>query len=49
MPIDSSLHSIFGVGKVAADIAGQEYGRYDVLAIVTEMYEVNQETWVNRR
>ncbi|GAB3090268.1 SDR family NAD(P)-dependent oxidoreductase [Micromonospora schwarzwaldensis] len=28
MPIDSCLHSIFGVGKVAADIAVQEYGRY---------------------
>jgi CDP-paratose 2-epimerase len=28
MPIDQSLHSIFGVGKVAADVAVQEYGRY---------------------
>jgi len=28
MRIDSCLHSIFGVGKVAADIAVQEYGRY---------------------
>lgn len=28
MPIDQSLHSIFGVGKVAADVMVQEYGRY---------------------
>ncbi len=28
MSIDSCLHSIFGVGKVAADLAVQEYGRY---------------------
>ncbi|HKS98974.1 MAG TPA: NAD-dependent epimerase/dehydratase family protein [Rugosimonospora sp.] len=28
MSIDACLHSIFGVGKVAADIAVQEYGRY---------------------
>jgi CDP-paratose 2-epimerase len=28
MSIDTCLHSIFGVGKVAADIAVQEYGRY---------------------
>jgi CDP-paratose 2-epimerase len=28
MPIDACLHSIFGVGKAAADLAVQEYGRY---------------------
>jgi CDP-paratose 2-epimerase len=28
MSIDQSKHSIFGVSKVAADIATQEYGRY---------------------
>ncbi|MEM6530513.1 MAG: NAD-dependent epimerase/dehydratase family protein, partial [Chloroflexota bacterium] len=28
MGIDQSLHSIFGVGKVAADVMVQEYGRY---------------------
>jgi CDP-paratose 2-epimerase len=28
MPIDGCLHSIFGVGKAAADLAVQEYGRY---------------------
>jgi CDP-paratose 2-epimerase len=28
MPIDSCMHSVFGIGKVAADIAVQEYGRY---------------------
>jgi CDP-paratose 2-epimerase len=28
MPIDSSLHSIFGASKVAADVLVQEYGRY---------------------
>jgi CDP-paratose 2-epimerase len=28
MSIDHTLHSIFGVGKVAADIMVQEYGRY---------------------
>jgi CDP-paratose 2-epimerase len=28
MTIDHSLHSIFGVSKVAADVAVQEYGRY---------------------
>ncbi|MHB9146726.1 MAG: NAD-dependent epimerase/dehydratase family protein [Symbiobacteriia bacterium] len=28
MSIDSSLHSIFGASKVAADIMVQEYGRY---------------------
>ncbi|MBB5871061.1 CDP-paratose 2-epimerase [Allocatelliglobosispora scoriae] len=28
MSIDGSLHSIFGVSKVAADVAVQEYGRY---------------------
>ncbi|MBV1853277.1 NAD-dependent epimerase/dehydratase family protein [Catellatospora tritici] len=28
MTIDNSLHSIFGVSKVAADVAVQEYGRY---------------------
>jgi CDP-paratose 2-epimerase len=26
--IDSSMHSIFGASKVAADIMTQEYGRY---------------------
>jgi CDP-paratose 2-epimerase len=28
MSIDQTLHSIFGVSKVAADVAVQEYGRY---------------------
>lgn len=28
MPIDESLHSLFGASKVAADILVQEYGRY---------------------
>ena len=28
MPIDESLHSIFGASKVAADVLVQEYGRY---------------------
>jgi CDP-paratose 2-epimerase len=28
MPIDDSLHSIFGASKVAADVLVQEYGRY---------------------
>jgi CDP-paratose 2-epimerase len=28
MPIDASLHSLFGVSKVAADVLVQEYGRY---------------------
>lgn len=28
MPIDQSLHSLFGVSKVAADVLVQEYGRY---------------------
>ncbi len=28
MSIDSSTHSLFGVSKVAADLAVQEYGRY---------------------
>ncbi len=28
MPIDKTLHSIFGASKVAADIMVQEYGRY---------------------
>lgn len=28
MPIDQSLHSLFGASKVAADILVQEYGRY---------------------
>jgi CDP-paratose 2-epimerase len=28
MSIDASLHSIFGVSKVAADVMVQEYGRY---------------------
>jgi CDP-paratose 2-epimerase len=27
-PIDSSLHSLFGASKVAADVMVQEYGRY---------------------
>lgn len=35
MPIDSCLHSIFGVGKVAADIAVQEYSRYFGLSTAT--------------
>jgi CDP-paratose 2-epimerase len=28
MPIDDSLHSLFGASKVAADVLVQEYGRY---------------------
>ena len=28
MPIDESLHSLFGASKVAADVLVQEYGRY---------------------
>src|SRR5205085_3799282 len=28
MPIDRSLHSLFGVSKAAADLLVQEYGRY---------------------
>jgi len=28
MPIDNSLHSVFGASKVAADVMVQEYGRY---------------------
>jgi CDP-paratose 2-epimerase len=28
MPIDSSLHSLFGASKAAADLLVQEYGRY---------------------
>ncbi|MEZ4883093.1 MAG: NAD-dependent epimerase/dehydratase family protein [Chitinophagales bacterium] len=28
MSIDQSIHSIFGVGKIAADMMVQEYGRY---------------------
>lgn len=28
MPIDRSLHSLFGASKVAADVLVQEYGRY---------------------
>lgn len=28
MPIDNTLHSIFGASKVAADVMVQEYGRY---------------------
>ncbi|HVS37366.1 MAG TPA: NAD-dependent epimerase/dehydratase family protein [Gemmataceae bacterium] len=28
MPIDQSLHSVFGASKVAADVMVQEYGRY---------------------
>ena len=28
MPIDRSLHSLFGASKVAADVMVQEYGRY---------------------
>jgi CDP-paratose 2-epimerase len=28
MPIDTTLHSIFGASKVAADVMVQEYGRY---------------------
>jgi CDP-paratose 2-epimerase len=32
MPIDRSLHSLFGVSKAAADLLVQEYGRYFGLA-----------------
>ena len=28
MSIDGSMHSLFGVSKVAADLMVQEYGRY---------------------
>jgi len=28
MPIDDSMHSLFGVSKAAADLMAQEYGRY---------------------
>src|SRR5437764_237414 len=28
MPIDATLHSLFGVSKAAADLLVQEYGRY---------------------
>src|SRR5438445_10704881 len=28
MPIDHSMHSIFGASKLAADVMVQEYGRY---------------------
>jgi len=28
LPIDASLHSVFGASKVAADVMVQEYGRY---------------------
>jgi CDP-paratose 2-epimerase len=28
MPIDQTMHSLFGVSKVAADVLVQEYGRY---------------------
>jgi CDP-paratose 2-epimerase len=28
MPIDATLHSVFGASKVAADVMVQEYGRY---------------------
>jgi len=28
MSVDQSLHSLFGVSKVAADVLAQEYGRY---------------------
>ena len=28
LPIDASLHSVFGASKVAADVLVQEYGRY---------------------
>jgi CDP-paratose 2-epimerase len=35
MPIDQSLHSVFGVSKVAADVMVQEYGRYFGLPTAT--------------
>jgi CDP-paratose 2-epimerase len=34
MPIDGSLHSLFGVSKAAADLLVQEYGRYFELPTV---------------
>jgi CDP-paratose 2-epimerase len=34
MRIDSSLHSLFGASKVAADVMVQEYGRYFGMATV---------------
>ena len=36
MCIDQTKHSIFGASKVAADIMVQEYGRYFVLALITQ-------------
>ncbi len=35
MTIDQSMHSLFGVSKVAADVLVQEYGRYFELATVS--------------
>jgi CDP-paratose 2-epimerase len=35
MPIDQSLHSLFGVSKTAADLLVQEYGRYFGMATAT--------------
>jgi CDP-paratose 2-epimerase len=35
MPIDQSLHSLFGVSKAAADLLVQEYGRYFELPTVS--------------
>ena len=35
MPIDQSLHSLFGVSKASADLMVQEYGRYFGLRTVT--------------
>jgi CDP-paratose 2-epimerase len=35
MPIDHTLHSIFGASKVAADVMVQEYGRYFGLRTAT--------------
>lgn len=32
MPVDASLHSLFGASKLAADVLVQEYGRYFGLA-----------------
>jgi CDP-paratose 2-epimerase len=34
LPIDQSLHSLFGASKVAADVLVQEYGRYFGMATV---------------
>jgi CDP-paratose 2-epimerase len=34
MPIDATMHSVFGASKIAADVLVQEYGRYFGLSTV---------------